>query len=60
MRYKDTKKISKKQIFREIFGDHPQKRVLVVPPRGRLPCYASAMHGRSKRKQKRKKKQKRK
>ena len=51
MRYKDTKKISKKQIFREIFGAHPQKRVLVVPPRGRLPCYASAMHGRLKRKQ---------
>ena len=50
-RYKDTKKISKKQIFREIFGAHPQKRVLVVPPRGRLPCYASAMHGRLKRKQ---------
>ena len=51
MRYKDTKKISKKQIFREIFGAHPQKRVLVVPPRGRLPCYESAMHGRLKRKQ---------
>ena len=51
MRYKDTKKISKKQIFREIFGAHPQKRVLVVPPRGRLPCYASAMHGRLKRRQ---------
>ena len=51
MRYKDTKKISKKQIFREIFWAHQQKRVLVVPPRGRLPCYASAMHGRLKRKQ---------